>query len=77
MQIIRIKDVDFNANGNDSIEKRNKLRKLIVDLFGDEKPGTGKGEETSKYEYIFEDIYYKEDKYNIFIDRPANLHYRI
>ena len=77
MTIIRLNDVYFKGIGNNSIEQRNNLRKLIVDLFEEEKPGTGRGEKTSKYEYIFEDIYYKDDKFNIFIDRPANLHNRI
>ncbi len=77
MEIIKIEDNYFKGIGNNDIEKRNNLRKLIVDLFGEEKPGTGRGEKTSRYEYIFEDIYYKNDKYNIYIDRPANLHNRI
>lgn len=74
MKIVRLNDIDFKGSGNNSVEQRNSLRKLIVDLFGKEEPGTGRGEKTSKYEYIFDDIYYKGDKYNIFIDRPANLH---
>lgn len=77
MEIVKLKDIDFKGIGNNSVEKRNHLRKLIVRKFEEEKPGIGKKEKTSKYEYIFEDIYYKDDKYNIYIDRPANLHNRI
>lgn len=77
MEIIEIKDIDFKGVGKNSVEKRNSLRMQIVLLFAKEQPGTGNKEKASRYEYIFEDIYYNNDKYNIYIDRPANLHNRI
>ena len=77
MEIIEIKDIDFKGVSKNSVEKRNSLRMQIVLLFAKEQPGTGNKEKASRYEYIFEDIYYNNDKYNIYIDRPANLHNRI
>lgn len=77
MEIVKLNDIDFKGIGNNSAEQRDNLRKLIVDLFGKERPGTGTREKASRYRYIFEDICYKDDKYNIFIDRPASLHNRI
>ena len=78
MEIIQLKDENFFAKNSDSISKRNELRKLVIDLFGTENPGEGTGDKASRYEYIFEDIYTKNhDKYNIYIQRPANLHNRL
>lgn len=78
MEIINLKDKDFFGKSNNNDSKRNELRKLVVDLFGNEKPGNGTGDKASRYEYVFEDIYSKnKDKYNIVIQRPANLHNRI
>lgn len=43
------------------------VRSEIVTLFLEEKPGTGKGNNTSKYEYTVEEY----DKYSIVLKRPA------
>ena len=78
MKVVYLKDKDFFGSSGNDISKRNELRKIVVDLFGNEKPGSGTGDKASRYEYVFEDIYSKnKDKYNIFIQRPANLHNRI
>lgn len=48
---------------------REGIRKEVVNLFLDENPGTGKGDECSKYDYLVES--YKN--YQIHLHRPANL----
>lgn len=46
---------------------RDLFRKEVITAFLDERPGTGKGEETSKYEYTIKVV----NNHRIFLKRPA------
>jgi len=47
---------------------RNEVRKRVVEKFMEEKPGTGKGAKTSKYDYYVETL---SDGNRIFLTRPT------
>lgn len=53
----------FNFSNN-----RKELRSEVINLFLNEKPGTGKGDLCSKYEYITKTLNCNE---NVFLKRPA------
>ncbi len=48
-------------------KERSELRKEIVNLFLEEKPGTGNKDKTSKYNYIITRV----DNFVVFLKRPA------
>ena len=58
----------FTSNRIENDEDRNLLRMRIVDVFGQEKPGSE--EKASKYKYIVEECI-DEKKYNVYLQRPA------
>ncbi|GAB7258299.1 hypothetical protein [Polaribacter sp. OB-PA-B3] len=47
---------------------RSEIRKEIINIFLDEKPGTGKGNETSKYDYITKVL---KNGCKVYLRRPA------
>ena len=49
---------------------RNEVRKRVVETFLEETPGTGTGDDASKYNYYVETL---SDKRHIILTRPANL----
>ena len=49
---------------------RNTTRKLVVDTFADEEPGTGRGSQASRYRYNVETI---SDGRVVYLTRPARL----
>lgn len=51
---------------------RHEVRMRVVDLFTREEPGTGTGDNASKYIYYVETL---RDGNRIYLQRPANLHY--
>ena len=48
---------------------RKSVRQEIINVFLDEEPGNGRGEDSSRYHYIVEEF----DDYNIELHRPAGL----
>ena len=48
---------------------RSQMRKDVINLFSNELPGTGTGDNASKYEYTVEQY----QTYSIVLKRPANL----
>jgi hypothetical protein len=50
---------------------RNEVRKRVIDMFFQESPGTGKGDEASKYIYYVEKL---NGGNRVYLQRPANLH---
>lgn len=48
---------------------RKSVRREIINVFLDEEPGNGRGEDSSRYHYIVEEF----DDYNIELHRPAGL----
>ena len=50
---------------------RNEVRLRVVEAFSNEEPGTGKGNEASKYIYYVETL---SDGSRVYLQRPANLH---
>lgn len=59
--------LDYRLKSNNRFD----IRRELVELFLDEHPGEGRGDLSSKYEYIVE----KYGDYSIFIKRPATLNY--
>ena len=55
----------------ESNEIRNNFRMNVVDIFGEEKHGNGRGENASKYEYCVEKIKIKNKEYKITLTRPT------
>lgn len=49
--------------------KRSELRKEIIEIFLKEKPGTGKGNLTTRYKYIVNKL---KDGRKVYLSRPAN-----
>lgn len=60
MNIVNITNTTFSSN-------RTEIRKEIINLFLDEKPGTGKKHLTSRYKYITKNV----GKHEIYLSRPA------
>ena len=58
-------------NSSNFLEKRNILRMSIVEMFSEEKPGTGTDEDATRYTYYVEKL---KDGTRIYLRRPANLH---
>lgn len=56
----------FSNNGS-----RNEVRMRVVDAFAAETPGTGNGEDASKYIYYVETLSSGD---RVYLQRPANLH---
>lgn len=52
-------------------DSRNDVRMKVIDLFSIEKPGTGKGDDASRYIYYVETL--KSGK-RVYLQRPAFLH---
>lgn len=50
---------------------RNDVRMRVVDVFSQESPGTGNGNNASKYTYFVETL---ESGDRVYLQRPANLH---
>lgn len=50
---------------------RNEVRMRIIAAFSDEDPGTGSGDNASKYIYYVETLH---DGKRVYLQRPANLH---
>ncbi len=50
---------------------RNEVRMRVVEKLAQEEPGTGKGDEASKYIYYVEKL---NDGNRVYLQRPANLH---
>ena len=50
---------------------RNEVRLRVVEAFSFEEPGTGKGNDASKYIYYVETL---SDGNRVYLQRPANLH---
>lgn len=50
---------------------RNEVRMRVVDALATEKPGIGKGDDSSKYIYYVEQL---NDGNRVYLQRPANLH---
>ncbi|WP_022761917.1 hypothetical protein [Butyrivibrio sp. AD3002] len=50
---------------------RNEVRMRVVDALATEEPGTGTGEDSSKYIYFVEQL---KDGNRVYLQRPANLH---
>ena len=50
---------------------RNEVRMRVVDYLSTEEPGTGNGDDASKYIYFVEQL---EDGNRVYLQRPANLH---
>ncbi len=48
---------------------RSNFRKEIIELFLDEKPGTGKGNLTTRYKYVVNQL---QDGRKVYLSRPAN-----
>jgi hypothetical protein len=63
MNIIDLTNHEFS---NDRAE----LRKELINLFLQESPGQGTGDQASKYKYIVKQL---NDGKNVFLSRPANL----
>ncbi len=53
------------------IEKRNKIRMNLVEIFSQEIPGTGNGDKATRYTYYVEKL---KDGNRVYLRRPANLH---
>lgn len=51
---------------------RNDVRMRVIEMFATEVPGTGRGNNTSKYIYYVETL---NDGKRVYLQRPANLHY--
>lgn len=47
---------------------RNEVRKRVMDVFAEEEPGTGAGEDSSKYTYYVETL---SDGNRLYLNRPA------
>ena len=58
-------ETTYTLRGNSRLD----IRREVVDLFLKENPGTGTGENSSKYWYIVEEL----DKYSILLKRPVPL----
>ena len=58
---------NFFSNEGD----RNEVRMRVVETFAKENPGTGIGDEASKYIYYVETL---KDGNRVYLQRPANLH---
>lgn len=65
MKYMNIIDLSNRQFSND----RDALRKEIITIFLNERPGTGKEELTSRYKYITKNI---NDGCDVFLSRPAN-----
>jgi len=52
----------------DFVHSRNELRKIVINEFLTEKPGTGRGKKASRYKYIVEKL---ENGRKIYLLRPA------
>lgn len=61
MRTIDLTKITFSSS-------RSNLRKEVINLFLDEKPGTGKGVACSKYMYVTKIL---EDRREVFLMRPA------
>ena len=53
------------------IEKRNKIRMNLVEIFSQEIPGTGNSDKATRYTYYVEKL---KDGNRVYLRRPANLH---
>ena len=65
------KGEDFYKTWKNSIDIRNNFRMNIIDIFGEEEHGSGKGENASKYEYIVDKIKIENREYKIVLNRPT------
>ena len=55
-----------------NIGERNDVRMRVVDKLSMELPGTGRGDQATRYKYYVEEL---NNGCRIFLRRPANLHY--
>ena len=68
-----LKSIEFHTNfkpSGDLVFRRNELRKIVINKFLTEEPGTGRGEKASMYMYLVEKL---KDGRHIYLTRPARL----
>ena len=66
MSEYKVEMYDFSNEGT-----RNDVRMRLIEIFAKEQPGTGNGEEASRYTYYVEKL---NTGNRIYLRRPANLH---
>lgn len=59
----------YSVNFKLRSDERSKMRKSLIKAMLDEKPGTGKGANASRYQYNVEQF----KQYTIFLKRPTQL----
>jgi hypothetical protein len=57
----------IDLKGHEFQKERSELRKEIINIFLEEKPGTGRGDEASRYHYIVKEV----DNFVVYLKRPA------